>query len=76
MDEVYVPLLTIVSQEVVPHLYMFGSGVEHEIFGNTNGTRAITHERNMVHSSPKSLSVYVIQSSREQQLVATTVDGG
>jgi hypothetical protein len=32
---------------VVPHLYMFGSGVEHGIFGNTNGTRAITHGRYM-----------------------------
>jgi hypothetical protein len=47
MGEVYVSLLNIVSQEVVPHLYMFGSGVEHSIFGNTNGTRAITHERYM-----------------------------
>ena len=47
MDEVYVSLLNIVSQEVVPHLYMFGSGVEHGVFGNTNGTRAITHVRNM-----------------------------
>jgi hypothetical protein len=47
MDEVYVSLLNIVSLEVVPHLYMFGSGVQHEIFGNTNSTRAITHERNM-----------------------------
>jgi hypothetical protein len=27
MDEVYVSLLNIISQEVVPHLYMFGSGV-------------------------------------------------
>jgi hypothetical protein len=26
---------------------MFGSGVKHEIFGNTNGTHAITHERYM-----------------------------
>jgi hypothetical protein len=26
---------------------MFGSGVKHGIFGNTNGTRAITHERYM-----------------------------
>jgi hypothetical protein len=45
MDEVYVSLLNIVSQEVVPHLYIFGSGVKHGIFGNTNGTCAITHER-------------------------------
>ena len=47
MDEIYVSLLNIVSQEVVPHLYMLGSVVQHEVFGNTNGTRAMTHERNM-----------------------------
>jgi hypothetical protein len=47
MDEVYVSLINIVFQEVVPHFYVFGSGVEHGIFGNTNGTRAITHERYM-----------------------------
>jgi hypothetical protein len=45
MDKIYVSLLNIVSQEVVPHFYMFGSGVKHEIFGNTGDTRAITHER-------------------------------
>jgi hypothetical protein len=47
MDEVYVSLLNIISQKVVPHLYVFGSGMKHGIFGNTNGTRAITHERYM-----------------------------
>jgi hypothetical protein len=47
MDEVDVSLLNIVSQKVVPHLYVFGSGVKHGIFGNTNGTRAITHKRYM-----------------------------
>jgi hypothetical protein len=47
MDEVYVSLLNIISQKVVPHFYMFGSGVKHGIFGNTNGARAITHERHM-----------------------------
>jgi hypothetical protein len=47
MDEVYVSLLNIVSQEVVPHFYVFGSGVKHGGFGNTNGTRVITHERYM-----------------------------
>jgi hypothetical protein len=45
MDEVYVSLLNIISQEVVPHFNVFGSRVEHGVFGNTNGTRAITHER-------------------------------
>jgi hypothetical protein len=47
MDEVYVSLLNIVSQEVVPHLYMFDSGAKHGVFDNTNGTCAITHERYM-----------------------------
>jgi hypothetical protein len=47
MDEVYVSLLNIVSQEVVPHFNMFSSRVKHGVFGNTNGTRAITHERYM-----------------------------
>jgi hypothetical protein len=47
MDEVYVFLLNIVSQEMVPHFYVFGSGAKHWIFGNTNGTHAITHERYM-----------------------------
>jgi hypothetical protein len=44
MNEVYVSLLNIISQKVVAHFYMFGSGVKHGVFGNTNGTRAITHE--------------------------------
>jgi hypothetical protein len=47
MDEIYVSLLNIVSQKVVPHFYMLGSGVKHGIFGNANGTRAITHKRHM-----------------------------
>jgi hypothetical protein len=47
MNELYVSLLNIVSQEVVPHFYVFGSGVKHRVFGNTNGTRAIAHERYM-----------------------------
>jgi hypothetical protein len=33
---------------VISHLYVFGSGVEHWIFGNTYyGTGAITQERNV-----------------------------
>jgi hypothetical protein len=47
MDEVYVSLLNSISQKVVPLFYVFGSRVKHGIFGNTNGTRAITHERYM-----------------------------
>jgi hypothetical protein len=47
MNAVYVSLLNIISQKMVPHFYVFGSGVKHGIFGNTNGTHAITHERHM-----------------------------
>jgi hypothetical protein len=47
MDEVDVSLLNIVSLEVVPHFYVFGFGVKHGVVGNTNGTRAITHEMYM-----------------------------
>jgi hypothetical protein len=47
MDEVYVSLLNIVSQEVVPHFYVFGSRMKHGVFEHTNGTHAITHDRYM-----------------------------
>jgi hypothetical protein len=47
MDEVYVYLLNIISQKVVPHFYMFGFGVKYRVFGYTNGSRAITNERYM-----------------------------
>jgi hypothetical protein len=32
---------------VVPHFYVFGSGVKHRVFCNTNGTLAIKHEMYM-----------------------------
>jgi hypothetical protein len=47
MDEIDVSLLNLVSQKVVSHHYVFGSGVKHGNFGNTNGTRAITHKSYM-----------------------------
>jgi hypothetical protein len=47
MDEVHVSLLNIISRKVVPHFYMFRYRVKHGVFGNTNGTRAITLERYM-----------------------------
>jgi hypothetical protein len=72
MDEVYVSLFNIVSQEVVPHFYVFGSGVKHGILA-TLMALVLSHKRGTwEHSSPKSLSVYVIQSSCEQQLAAAT----
>jgi hypothetical protein len=32
----------IVPQEMIPHLYVFGSGVKHWVFGYAYGTGAIT----------------------------------
>jgi hypothetical protein len=72
MDEVYVSLLNIISQKVVPHFYVFGSGVNHRILAILM-VLVLSHMRGTwQHSSPKSLSVYVIQSSWEQQLAAAT----
>jgi hypothetical protein len=72
MDEVYVSLFNIVSQEVVPHFYVFGSGVKHGILA-TLMALVLSHMRGTWdHSSQKSLNVYVIQSSWEQQLAAAT----
>jgi hypothetical protein len=34
--------LHIVPQEMIPHLYVFGSGVKHWVFGYAYGTGAIT----------------------------------
>jgi hypothetical protein len=36
------PFLHIVSQEMVPHFYMFGSGLKHRVFRYAYGTGAIT----------------------------------
>jgi hypothetical protein len=61
------PFLHIVSQEMVSHFYVFGSGVKHWVFRYAYGTGGI-----WVHSSPKSLKVYEIHNSWEQQLAAAT----
>jgi hypothetical protein len=72
MDKVYVSLLNIISQEVVPHFNVFGSGVKHGVLA-TLMALVLSHMRGTwEHSSPKSFSVYVIQNSCEQQLTATT----
>jgi hypothetical protein len=70
MDEVIVSLLNIVSQKVVPHFYMFGSGVKHGIFGNTNGTRSITHKRHM-----GTLLTKVIQRECDPKQLGATTSG-
>jgi hypothetical protein len=70
MDEVYVSLFNIISQKVVPHFYVFGSGVKNGVLA-TLMELVLSHMRGTwEHCSPKSLSVYVIQSSWEQQLAA------
>jgi hypothetical protein len=71
MDEVYVSLLNIVSQEVVPHFYVFGSRVKHGIFGNSNGTRAITYERYM-----GTLLTKITQSVCDPKQLGATTSGG
>jgi hypothetical protein len=42
MTQHNVPFLHIVSQEMIPHFYVFGSGMKHWIFRYTYGTGAIT----------------------------------
>jgi hypothetical protein len=72
MDEVYVSLIIIVSQEVIPHLYMFGFGVKHGVLAMLMAL-VLSHMRGTwEHSSPKSLCMYLIQSSCEQQLAVAT----
>jgi hypothetical protein len=58
---------------VVPHFYVFGSGVEHGVFGNTNGTRAITHERYMGTLLTKVTQCVCDPKQLGQQLAAATV---
>jgi hypothetical protein len=54
MDEVYVSLLNIISQKVVPHVYMFGSRVKHGFLA-TLMALVLSHMRGTwEHSSPKS----------------------
>jgi hypothetical protein len=36
------PFLHIVSQEMIPHFYVFGSGMKHWVFRYAYGTDAIT----------------------------------
>ena len=47
MDQAYLSLLHIVSQEMVPHLNVLYFGVENRVLGYTYGTGAITKEWDM-----------------------------
>jgi hypothetical protein len=48
MDQSYIPFLYVVSQEMVPHFYVFAFGMEHWVLCNTYGTGAITLKWDMV----------------------------
>ncbi len=43
--QINVTLLIVISQKVVPHLYVFGLRVQNRVLGNTNGSSAITQQR-------------------------------
>jgi hypothetical protein len=47
MYQIYVSLFHIISQKVISHVYVFGFGMEHWIFGNAYGTGATTQERDV-----------------------------
>ena len=62
-----IPFFLVVSQKVVSHIYVFGFGVEHRIFGNADGTRAVTKKSYSKKDQPK-----IVQSvSHPQELRAT-----
>src|SRR5579859_6479897 len=43
--QINVTLLIVISQKVVPHLYVFGLRVQNWVLGNTNGSSTITQQR-------------------------------
>jgi hypothetical protein len=62
----------IVPQEMIPHFYVFGSGVKHWVLATLMELVLSQRSGIWVHSSPKSLKVYEIHNSWEQQLAAAT----
>ena len=52
MDHVYVASLMIISQEVEPDVYVFGSGVEHWVLCNANGRHVVYKNRNPTKTQP------------------------
>jgi hypothetical protein len=57
---------------MIPHFYMFGSGMKHWVFATLMALVLSQRSGIWVHSSPKSLKVYEIHNSWEQQLAAAT----
>jgi hypothetical protein len=66
------PFLHIDSQEMIPHFYVFGSRMKHWVFAALMALVLSQRSGIWVHSSPKSLKVYEIHYSWEQQLAAAT----
>jgi hypothetical protein len=64
------PFLHIVSQEMVPHLYVFGSGMKHWVFRYAYGTGAITKKWDL-----GALLTKVSQSVWDPQQLGTTTRG-
>jgi hypothetical protein len=57
---------------MIPHFYMFGSGIKHWVFRYAYGNGAITKKWDLGAPSPKSLKVYEIHNSWEEQLATAT----
>jgi hypothetical protein len=66
------PFIHIVSQEMIPHFYVFGSGMKHWVFATLMALVLSQRSGIWVHSSPKSLKVNKIHNNWEQQLAAAT----
>ena len=52
MDHVYVASLMVISQEVEPDVYVFGSGVEHWVLCNANGRHIVYKDGNPTKAQP------------------------
>ena len=52
MDHVYVASLMVISLEVEPDVYVFGSGVEHWVLCNANGRHIVHKDRNPTKTQP------------------------
>jgi hypothetical protein len=63
MDQSYLPFLYVVSQKMIPHIYVLGFGMKHWVLCNTYGTGAVKLKWDMGILLTKLLMVYVIQRS-------------
>jgi len=70
MVKLDIPFFLVVFQKVVSHIYVFGFGVEHGVFGNTNGTRATTKKRHSRKAQTK-----ITQSISHPEKLRATASG-